>query len=154
MLFRSYQVSAEAPEELYLKAVRWGDRDVMQSGLDLTQGAAESRLVVVMSANGGQIDGEVEDDQSAPVVAATVTLVPSGAPLSKSLFKWAKTSPAGHFRMQGIAPGSYKLFAWEAVDINELMYNPDFLKPFDSQAQSVEISEGSKESVQLKLIKQ
>ena len=149
-----YQVSAEAPEELYLKAVRWGDRDVMQSGLDLTQGAAESRLVVVMSANGGQIDGEVEDDQSAPVVAATVTLVPSGAPLSKSLFKSALTSPAGHFHMQGIAPGSYKLFAWEAVDINELMYNPDFLKPFDSQVQSVEISEGSKESVQLKLIKQ
>ena len=149
-----YQVSAQAPEDLYLKAVRWGDRDVMQSGLDLTQGAAESRLVVVMSANGGQIDGEVEDDQSAPVVAATVTLVPSGAPLSKSLFKWAKTSPAGHFRMQGIAPGSYKLFAWEAVDINELMYNPDFLKPFGSQAQSIEISEGSKESVQLKLIKQ
>src|ERR1022692_3509397 len=149
-----YQVSAEAPEELYLKAVRWGDRDVMQSGLDLTQGAAESRLVVVMSANGGQIDGEVEDDQSAPVVAATVTLVPSGAPLSKSLFKSALTSPAGRFHMQGIAPGSYKLFAWEAVDINELMYNPDFLKPHDSQAQSIEISEGSKESVQLKLIKQ
>jgi hypothetical protein len=129
-----YQVSAEAPEELYLKAVRWGDRDVMQSGLDLTQGAAESKLVVVLSANGGQIDGVVEDDQSAPAVEAMVTLVPPSGTPSRSLFKSALTSPAGHFHMQGIAPGSYKLFAWEAVDINELMYNPDFLKPFDSQA--------------------
>jgi hypothetical protein len=149
-----YQVSAEAPEELYLKAVRWGDRDVMQSGLDLTQGAAESKLVVVLSANGGQIDGVVEDDQLTPAAGAMVALAPSGAPPSKSLLKWTQTSPGGHFHMQGIAPGSYKLFAWEDVDINEVMYNPDFLKPLDSQAQSIEISEGSKESVQLKLIKQ
>ena len=149
-----YQVSAEAPEDLYLKAVRWGDRDVMQAGLDLTQGAAESRLVVVMSANGGQIDGVVEDDQSAPAVEATVTLVPSGAAPSRSLFKFASTSPRGHFSMAGIAPGSYKLFAWEDADPNQVMYDPDFLKPFDSQAQSIEISEGSRKSVQLKLIKQ
>src|ERR1017187_3792473 len=149
-----YQVSAEAPEELYLKAVRWGDRDVMQSGLDLTQGAAESKLVVVMSANGGQIDSVVEDDQSAPAVEATVTLVPSGAAPSRSLFKFASTSPRGHFSMAGIAPGSYKLFAWEDADPNQVMYDPDFLKPFDSQAQSIEIAEGSKQSVPLKLIKQ
>src|ERR1039458_797282 len=149
-----YQVSAQAPEDLYLKAVRWGDRDVMQSGLDLTQGAADSKLVVVLSANGGQIDGVVEDDQLTPAAGAMVALAPSGAPPSKSLLKWTQTSPGGHFHMQGIAPGSYKLFAWEDVDINEVMYNPDFLKPLDSQAQSIEISEGSKESVQLKLIKQ
>jgi hypothetical protein len=149
-----YQVTAQAPEDLYLKAVRWSDRDVMQSGLDLTGGAAESRLVVVMSANGGQIDGVVEDDQSAPVAVAMVTLVPAGAAASKSLFKTAMTSPAGHFHMQGIAPGSYKLFAWEDADPNQVMYDPDFLKPFDSQAQSVEIAEGSRKSVQLTLIKQ
>jgi hypothetical protein len=149
-----YQVSALAPEDLYLKAVRWSDRDVMQSGLDLTQGASESRLVVVMSANGGQVDGVVEDDQSTPVAVALVTLVPAGAAASKSLFKTAMTSPAGHFHMQGIAPGSYKVFAWEDADPNRVMYDPDFLKPFDSQAQSVEIAEGSQKSVHLMLIKQ
>jgi hypothetical protein len=149
-----YQVSAQAPQDLYLKAVRWADRDVTQSGVDLTQGAAESRLVVVMSANGGQIDGVVQDDQSVTVAAAMVTLVPSGAALTKSLFKLAPTGPGGHFQMQGIAPGSYKLFAWEDVDANQVMYDPDFLKPFDSQGKSIEISEGGKESVQLKLIKQ
>jgi carboxypeptidase family protein len=149
-----YQVTAQAPEDLYQKAVRWSDRDVMQSGLDLTGGASESRLVVVMSANGGQIDGVVEDDQSAPVAVAMVTLVPAGAAASKSLFKTVLTSPAGHFHMQGIAPGSYKLFAWEDADPNQVMYDPDFLKPFNAQAQSVEIAEGSQKSVQLALIKQ
>jgi protocatechuate 3,4-dioxygenase beta subunit len=148
-----YQVSVNGPPELYLKAVRWPDRDVMQSGLDLTQGAAESRLVVVMSANGGQIDGVVSDDQSAAVVEGTVALAPSGA-ASKPLFKFASTGASGHFHLQGIAPGSYKLFAWQEVDPNQVMYDPDFLKPFDAQAQSVEISEGSQKSVQLTLIKQ
>ena len=149
-----YQISPFLPEDLYLKAVLWSGGNVMQSGIDLTKGAAESKLVVVLSANGGQIDGVVEDDQSAPAVKAMVTLVPSSVRPSKSLGKFALTSPAGHFHMQGIAPGSYKLFAWEAVDINQVMYDPDFVTSFLAQAQSVEISEGSKGSVQLKLITQ
>lgn len=148
-----YQVSAQAAEGLYLKAVRWSDRDVMQSGLDLTQGAAEGRLLVVLSAAGGQVDGVVEDDRGAPAVSVTVSLVPSSGPRSKSLFKWAMTNPNGRFHMQGIAPGSYKVLAWEDVDSNQVMYDPDFLKPFDAQAQSLEMSEGSRKSVQLKLIK-
>ncbi len=148
-----YHVSVSAPEELYLKAVRWSDRDVMQSGLDLTQGAAGSGLVVVMSANGGQIDGVVEDDQSAPMAGATVALVPADAKRPKALFKAALTGPNGHFRIPGIAPGSYKLFAFEDADSNRVMYDSDFWRPFDSQGQSMEISEGGKESVQLKAIK-
>ena len=147
-----YQVSVHAPEDLYLKSVRWGDRDVMQSGLDLTQGAAESRLIVVLSANGGQVEGVVEDDQSP--AAAMVALAPASAPISKALFKWADAGLTGHFRMRGIAPGSYKLFAWEDADPNQVLYDPDFLKPYDSKAQTVEISEGSRQSVRLKLIKQ
>jgi len=83
-----------------------------------------------------------------------VTLVPAGALSSKSLFKVAATSHGGHFHMAGIVPGSYRLFAWEDVDPNQVMFDPDFLKPFDSQAQSVEIAEGSQKSVQLTLIKQ
>lgn len=146
-----YQISVAAPDDLYLKAARWSDRDVLQSGIDLTQGAADSHLAVTMSANGGQIDGTVADDQSAPVAVALVTLVPASGP--RTLFKSAMTSPSGHFHMRGIAPGDYKLFAWEDADPNEVMFNPDFLKPFDSQAKSVEISEGGKESVQLTLIK-
>lgn len=148
-----YKVSAFLPEDLYLKSARWGDRDVMQSGLDLTQGMAGASLMVVMSANGGQVDGVVEDDQSTPAVAAMVALIPSGTPASKSLYRIAKTNPEGHFRMRAIMPGSYKLFAFEDGDPNQVMYDPDFLKPFDAQGESVEIAEGGRKSVRLTLIK-
>jgi protocatechuate 3,4-dioxygenase beta subunit len=147
-----YHVSLQPPEGLYLKAVRWGDRDVMQSGIDLTQGAADARLTVVLSANGGQVDGLVEDDQSLPA-AAMVVLVQAGAAPSRSSVKVARAAANGHFHIQGIAPGSYKLFAWESVDINRVMFDPDFLRPYDSAGQSIEVAEGSKQNVQVTRIK-
>ncbi len=148
-----YQVSVNVPEDLYLKAVRWSDRDVMQSGLDLTQAAGGSGLVVVLSASGGHVDGLVQDDQSAPVERAMVILMPTDAHRKKALLKAALTSHTGNFQIAGIAPGSYKLYAIDAADLNQVMYDPDFLKPFASQAESVEISESSGKSVQLTLLK-
>lgn len=148
-----YQVSVTAPEDLYVKSVRWSDRDVMQSGVDLTQGAGGSGLTVVLSANGGHVDGVVQDDQSAPVERAMVVLVPSDALRKKALLKVGQTSHNGNFQIAGIAPGSYKLYAFDDADPNQVMYDPDFLKPFASQAESVEISQGSGKSVQLTLLK-
>jgi hypothetical protein len=72
---------------------------------------------------------------------------------SKPLTKVANSSPYGGFSIRGIAPGSYKIFALEDADADQVMYDPDFLKPYDSKAQSIEIDEGGKVSVRLKLIK-
>ncbi|HLY20780.1 MAG TPA: carboxypeptidase regulatory-like domain-containing protein [Bryobacteraceae bacterium] len=147
-----YQVSVNAPPDLYLKVVRWSDRDITQTGLDLTQGAAGGELVVVMSANGGQIAGVVEGEQSALPPGAVVALVPDAAH-KKTATKLEPVGRDGHFRIQAIAPGTYKLFAFEDADPNQVMYDPDFLRPFESQGQSIEIAEGGKESVQLKIIR-
>ena len=149
----SYRVSVAAPDDLYLKSVRWGDRDVTQSGFEVSQGAADSQLAILLSANGGRLEGTVEDDDSKPVAGALVALVPSGAPPPKTLFKWGAADPSGHFNLTAIAPGSYKLYALEDADPNQVMYDPDFLKPMESQAESVDITEGSRKSVELKLIK-
>jgi len=148
-----YTVSVTGgPPDLYLKSVRLAEKDVTQSGVDLTQGAGEARLTLTMSANGGQIDGVVADDQSAPVARAVVTLIPTAAQASKDQYKWTETSPAGHFVFRGIAPGDYKLYAWEDVDVDEALYDPDFLKAYEPRAKSLEISEGSQQSVQLAVI--
>jgi hypothetical protein len=60
---------------------------------------------------------------------------------------------SGHFRIGGLAPGSYKAYAWEEVDVNAVRYDPEFVKPYESSAQTVEIGEGSKETASLKQIK-
>jgi hypothetical protein len=49
-------------------------------------------------------------------------------------------------------PGRYKLYAWESVDIEAAFYDAEFRKPFESKAQTVDVEEKQKATVQLELI--
>jgi len=71
---------------------------------------------------------------------------------SSDLFRQAITDSAGHFKMNGIAPGGYRLYAWEEVDTNALQWDPEFIKPFEGKGQDVQVSEGDKGTVSLKVI--
>ena len=139
------------PEDYYLKSARLGDRDVLESGLDFTAGA-NGALEVTVSTNGGQIEGVVLNADEQAVSAARVVLVPDEPRRAQSRFyRDASTDQYGRFTIQGIAPGGYKLFAWE--DVEEGAYeSPEFLKPFEALGDPKSIREGSRESAQLKLI--
>jgi hypothetical protein len=142
-----YRISATAPGALYLKSVACGSVDIAEAGIDLSGGDG-CDLTVVMSANGGQLEGQVTDADSQPAPSAQVTLVPAGTRRT-DLFATATADAGGHFKVGGLAPGSYKAYAWEEVDMNSVRYDPDFVKPYESTAKSVEIAEGSKETVSL-----
>jgi protocatechuate 3,4-dioxygenase beta subunit len=145
-----YRVSATAPDPLYLKSATCGSRDVTETGIDLSGGGA-CLLTVVMSADGGQIEGLVMDADSQPAASAQVTLAPAGS-LRADLLKSATTDVKGRFKISAVVPGSYKIYAWEEVDINAVRYDPEFVKPYESSAQSVKFAEGSKASLTLKQI--
>jgi 5-hydroxyisourate hydrolase-like protein (transthyretin family) len=147
-----FHVNVNVPGELFLKSVSWGAKDITESGLDLSAGAPDAGLEIVVSANGGQIDGKVENDKSEPVDRALVTLVPPGARRNRTFFKSVRTMPDGHFTIDGVAPGTYQLFAWDDVEVNAVLYDPDFLRPFETAGQSVQIAEGARQSANLKLI--
>ncbi len=144
-----YRISATSPGTLYLKSVLCGGREVIETGIDMSGAACD--VTVVMSANGGQLEGQVTDADSRPAPSAQVTLVAAGSSRS-DLFGTAVTDASGHFKITGIAPGSYQAYAWEEVDANAVRYDPEFVKPFESSAQTVEIAEGGKETVTLKQI--
>jgi hypothetical protein len=144
-----YRVNA-AGAGLYLKSVRCGTTDVTESGIDLTGGAG-CDLAITLSANGGQIDGQVQDENGNVAPGAMVTLVAQGT-RREDLFKQAMSDAGGHFRITTVAPGSYRLYAWDQVDFNAVRYDPDYIKPFENQGQSVQISEGDKQTVTLKRI--
>jgi hypothetical protein len=67
------------------------------------------------------------------------------------LFKTTVTDTTGHFSITGVAPGEYKLFAWEQIEEGAYQ-DPEFLKPYENQGQAVAIREGSRETAQLKVI--
>jgi hypothetical protein len=87
---------------------------------------------VILGADAGHIEGVVKSDRSEPVDGATITLVPTGSRRTRSFYKTGNTNAAGQFAISGIAPGSYKIFAWEKVDVAAVMYDPEFLVPMQA----------------------
>jgi hypothetical protein len=148
-----YRMNPNRLRTLYLKSVHWGTTDITDSELDLMNGVpANTELAIVLGSDGGTIEGAVKNEKEEPVDAATVTLVPTGTHRSRPFYKTATTNAAGHFTIGGIAPGSYKLFGWDSVNPNAVMFDPDFLQPYDSAAQKVEVVPNDKRSFDLKLI--
>ena len=138
-------------EDLYVKAVRAGDKDVLETGLDLLNGSAVNLEIVVSSA-GGQILGVVADGKQQPAIGSHIALVPDERRREQAhLFKTATADQHGKFTLRGIAPGEYKLFAFEELDSGALQ-NPQFLKEFEKLGEAVSIRESASESATLKLI--
>jgi hypothetical protein len=149
-----YRVSITRMQNaLYLKSVQWGTQDITDLPLDLLGGVPpRTELAIVLGADAGQLDGIVNTPDSAPATEAMVTLVPMGAHRSRPFYKRTTTDSAGKFTIRGIAPGSYKLFAWDTVDPNAVMYDPDFLRPYEALGESIEVRPTEKKAVELKLI--
>jgi hypothetical protein len=138
------------PVDFYVKSARLGEQDVLDTAFDFTPGVT-GVLTLVLSPNGAQIEGSVANAKDEPAIGAKVTLIPNGANRSPTRYKTAGTDQNGHFIIKGVAPGEYKIYAWE--DIEEgAQEDPDFMKPHESDGQSVSIKEKAHESVQLKLI--
>jgi hypothetical protein len=148
-----YRVRLDRLQGLYLKSVHWGTTDITDSELDLLAGIPpRTELGIVLGADAGEINGVVMNEKPESVDGAVVTLVPTGAHRSAPFHKRTTTGANGKFIIRGIAPGAYKLFAWDIVDPNAVMYDPDFLRNFDGVAQVIEILPKDKKTPELKLI--
>jgi len=141
----------DKPDNFYIKSIRWGDQEVLATGIDLSRGGS-GQLEVVLSPDGGQVDGVVLNAKQQPATGVTVALVPESSRRDQTLlYKNATTDQYGRFTLRGAAPGEYKLFAWEDVETGAYQ-DPEFLKPFENLGESVSIRENGRESAQLKLI--
>jgi protocatechuate 3,4-dioxygenase beta subunit len=149
-----YRVSLNRLQQLYIKSVRWGLTDVTDTTFDLLSGVpANTQLSIVLGADAGELTGTVLNANSEPVADAVVTLLPSAEQRrSRSFFKTANTDSSGHFTFRGIAPGSYKVFAWDDADPNVVLYDAEFLRPYEGGGQNLEIQSNGKHTVELKLI--
>ena len=81
-----------------------------------------------------------------------ITLLPE--PIRPERLRWLqKTSSSdqsGRFTLKGVAPGEYRVYAWEEfVPVLEL--EPEQLKPYEAHAVKIKVGEGAREQVELKL---
>jgi hypothetical protein len=66
-------------------------------------------------------------------------------------YRLATTDQNGRYSFQGLTPGDYQLFGWEALE-NGSQYDPDVLKQHDQQGKRVHVAESSNQTVDLRLI--
>jgi hypothetical protein len=139
------------PENYFVKSARLEGVDVLTAGLTVDSKQVPGALEVVVSPNGASVDGVISKDQQ-PFPAATVVIVPDPPHRGeKHLFKNTTTDQNGHFLLQGLPPGDYKVFAWEKVEPGAYA-SPEFLQSYENQGESVHITEGSRQSVQVDLV--
>ena len=131
----------------YLKAIRFGDRDVLAEGLDLSDGASGA-VQVIFSTAAGEIGGSVQADGQ-PVAGGSVTLVPDPPqPEQTRLYPMSGVDQNGKFSFKNLAPGKYVAYAWEELEPGS-QYDPEFLKPLESLGTRVTVGENGKEQVAL-----
>jgi len=137
-------------EDWFVKSVAANGREVSDSGISVNGGAVG--LDLLLSANGGIVDGVVIDSKGNPVENTVVVAVPE-ARMRGRLDRYHKSvsDQSGHFTLRGIRPGDYTLLAWESIE-GDAYFNPEFLKSYAGQGSTLKVGEGERKSVQVNVI--
>jgi hypothetical protein len=139
------------PPGTYVKSIRFGDREINNGEIDLSI-ASSASVNIVLGADGGEVDGTVQTASGQPAAATQVMLAPAEEYDGREdLLKRVFTDPAGSFQIKDVAPGEYKVFAWED-DPDGSTQSAEFRKPFESKSVAVTVGSKDKASVQLTVI--
>lgn len=129
------------------KSVYLDGRDVADSGFSISAGTF---LDVVISANGATIEGRVADTKGKPVAHATVVDIPSAEHRNRTdLYQQDTTDELGHFSLRGLNPGKYTVLAFD--ELQAAVREPEFLKSYEGRGEHVQLDEGARTNIVLKL---
>jgi len=132
-----YQVNADGlADDLVVRSIRAGGRDLQSEGLVVSE-PGKIAVEIVLAHDGGQLDGMALGADEKPVAGATILLAPENRLRSRAdLFHQVESDQFGRFSITGIAPGEYKVFAWDDVEPG-IWWDPEFLKKYESQGEAV-----------------
>jgi protocatechuate 3,4-dioxygenase beta subunit len=148
----SYQLAVGARStnlaDYFAKSVTLDGRDVADSGFPVS---FQTYIDVVVSANGASITGKVVDGNGQPIANATVVDVPTAEHRTRpDLYQRDATDESGHFSLRGLNPGKYTVFAFD--ELEDDVRQPAFLMSYETRGEIVQLDEGTRKSVVLKLI--
>jgi protocatechuate 3,4-dioxygenase beta subunit len=136
------------PAGFYLKEARLNEADVLNRP---SRFSAAGNLDILISANGGQVSGRVLNEEMKPVPGVDAVLVPNESRNRPELFKRATTDKDGRFTIAGIAPGGYRVLAWERIEPYSY-FDGSVLGKFEQHGTPVRVAESSRETVDVQLI--
>jgi hypothetical protein len=127
------------PKGTYIQTAQLEQENVLTTGIRV-DGSAVGPVLIRLGSDPGRVEGAAVDERLQPVSNAVVVLVPDTAlRRQKHLFKAAATDLLGHFTIEDVPPGSYKLFAWDHVP-EGAWENDTFMKTVESRGRTINVS--------------
>jgi hypothetical protein len=136
-------------EGSYIADVRSGGSSVFDSGF--TVGAAAPETVEIQVAtNGGTVEGLLMGGpDKKPLPFTRILLVPPAVHRrNTALFHNVMSDAQGRFKITGIRPDDYTLFAWESPS-TRFSSNDEFLAKYEPQAASIRVQPGTATRVEV-----
>jgi len=137
-----------SPPDMYLKSATDGRQDVLEKGFS----TSSSRRLDLVFATGAKVAGTIASTDNNPEPGVTVVLAPEKRfAFLADPFRTATTDQNGRYQIQGLRPGSYRVYAFEHLEPGAYE-DEDWLKGFADRAQTLRISEATQETLDLKPI--
>ena len=128
--------------DLYVEDMRQGGSSIYDTGFEI-RGRNPDPIQVIIKSGASTLDGTVQDASGKPVIGGTVALVPATRRQNDALYYMSRSDSTGAFMIRGIAPGDYKMFAWDVMPPGAYT-NAAFLEKYEERAIAVTIAPGAK----------
>jgi uncharacterized protein (DUF2141 family) len=145
----TYDINVEpVPAGYYLKATNGSDT---LDSVNVGRGHGSAVPDITLSPASAWVSGSVSNGNQA-TSGISVVLVPTGKRQAQpQYYKTAMTDRLGRFTLRTVAPGDYKLYAWEEVERDAYM-DPDFLRDYEDRGQSVHVEDSPVTGLQVDMI--
>jgi hypothetical protein len=131
---------------LYVKSIFYGGTDLLREELTVAPGQAAA-IEIVLRDDSAMLHGRVQSVEDEGQSAA-VLVVSEYAPLDP---KMILANDRGEFQLDGLAPGDYKVFAFDRLDGLEYS-NPEALDQYASKAAQVSLQPNETTTIKVDLI--
>jgi Carboxypeptidase regulatory-like domain/Tetratricopeptide repeat len=139
------------PPDLYVTDVRQGGLSVFDSGFDVGRDSPPP-IQIMLKSGARTVEGMVRDVSGRPVMGATAVLVPPRERrYNRALYYTAKSDATGHFKIQGVAPGTYSLFSWQNMP-DGAYFNDRFVSRNEDAGRKVNVTQASMSGADIRLI--
>ncbi|MEO8100263.1 MAG: carboxypeptidase-like regulatory domain-containing protein [Acidobacteriota bacterium] len=145
---------APLPPAAYIKSIRWGGQEIINSLLDLSSGSGGT-LDIMLSPKPATLNGTVRDSQGQAAPPRTMVVVWPRTPRASDGNGGVVVIPTrddqGGFTLAGMVPGEYYIAAFMNAP-QDFIRAPEFLTRFTQNATSLSLREGETATAEPKLI--
>ncbi len=150
-----YRVTTQMPGAGYVAAIRCGDKDLLESTLVIGGGASVPPIEVTLRNDGAEIDGSIvgmanrdggSPASAMPTAVGFVYIVPARG---GGEVKTVVSQPNGDFAIQQLAPGTYRVVAFDRARNDLEFADEEEMRKFGAQV--VTVLPGAKEKVRVSL---